>query len=97
MWAFDKALRTNYILHEPIINDMTTPQVQTTADAFYALGWRVKWVNGQKWTFHNGWWKGFRTYYWRCMDEPKGFIVLTNNVQGPFLSTAELLKLINFQ
>lgn len=96
MWAFDKALRTNYILHEPILNEMTTPQVPTTADAFYALGWRVKWVNGQKWTFHNGWWKGFRTYYWRCIDEPKGFVVLTNNVQGPFLSTAELLKLINF-
>ena len=95
MWAFDQALRTNFIIHDPIASEMITPQTTTAPSAFYGLGWRIKWVNGQKWAYHNGWWKGFRTYFWRCLDEEKGFVVLTNNVQGPFLSTAELLKLLD--
>jgi hypothetical protein len=59
------------------------------------MGWRVKEINGQRWVFHNGWWKGFRTYYWRCLDEDKCFVVLTNNVFGPFLRTVDMVGLLN--
>lgn len=94
MWAFDQALRTDFILHRDIRNLMTTPQTTVSADAYYAIGWRIKWINGQKWAFHNGWWKGFRTYFWRCLDENKCFVVLTNNVQGPFLKTIDMVDLL---
>ena len=95
MLSLDRALRGNYLLHEATKQEMFTPQTLTNPNAYYALGWRVKWIDGKKWAFHNGWWKGFRTYYWRCLDEDKSFVVLTNNVQGRFLPTIELVSLLN--
>lgn len=95
MFLLDRALRENYLLHHFTKEQMWTPQVVTAADGQgYALGWRVKYIDGKKWVFHNGWWKGFRTYYWRCLDEDKCFVVLTNNVYGPFLRTAEMVDLL---
>lgn len=94
MMALDQMLRTDYMLHSEQKNLMTSPQTIVSADAFYALGWRVRWIDGQKWAFHNGWWKGFRTYFWRCLDENKCYVVLTNNVQGPFLKTIDMVALM---
>ncbi len=94
MLNLDRALRGNYLLHEATKEEMWTPQTLTNPSAYYALGWRVKWIDGKKWVFHNGWWKGFRTYFWRCLDEDKSFVVLTNNVQGRFLPTLELVSLL---
>jgi CubicO group peptidase (beta-lactamase class C family) len=95
MLNLDRALRGSYLLHENIKEEMWTPQTLTSPNSFYALGWRVKWIDEKKWIFHNGWWKGFRTYFWRCLDEDKCFVVLTNNVQGRFLSTLELVSLLD--
>lgn len=95
MLNLDRALRSSYLLHESTKEEMWTPQTLTSPNSYYALGWRVKWINGKKWVFHNGWWKGFRTYFWRCIDEDKSFVVLTNNVEGRFLSTVELVSLLD--
>ncbi len=95
MFFLDRALRADYLLNKNSKSQMWTPQVQVSADgAGYALGWRIKQLNGQTWVFHNGWWKGFRTYFWRCLDEDKCFVVLTNNVYGPFLKTVEMVDLL---
>lgn len=94
MLNLDRALRGSYLLHESTKEEMWTPQTLTSSTAYYALGWRVKWIDGKKWVFHNGWWKGFRTYFWRCLDEDKSFVVLTNNVYGRFLPTVELVSLL---
>ncbi len=94
MFLLDRALRGSYILHKNTKDEMWTPQTVTSSDGYYALGWRVRWIDNQKWVFHNGWWKGFRTYYWRCLDDDKCFVVLTNNVHGRFLSTVEMVSLL---
>ncbi len=95
MFLLDRILRTNDILHQGTKDLMWSPQVATNMDGgFYGLGWRMKWIDGKKWVFHNGWWKGFRTYYWRCLDEDKCYVVLTNNVYGPFLSTREMVEML---
>jgi len=94
MFQLDRALNGTYLLHDDTKEQMWAPQTLTKPTAYYALGWRVKWIDDQKWVFHNGWWKGFRTYFWRCLDEDKSFVVLTNNVQGPFLSTMEMVSLL---
>lgn len=95
LFLLDRMLRTSYLLHPGTKEIMWSPQVATSADGgFYGLGWRMKWIDGKKWVFHNGWWKGFRTYYWRCLDEDKCYVVLTNNVYGSFLSTREMVELL---
>jgi CubicO group peptidase (beta-lactamase class C family) len=95
MFLLDRMLRTQYLLHKGTEDLMWSPQVATNADGgYYGMGWRMKWIDGKKWVFHNGWWKGFRTYYWRCLDEDKCYVVLTNNVYGPFLRTMEMVDLL---
>lgn len=95
MLLFDRALRTDLILHADAKNAMFTPQVATSSEAHYGLGWRMRVIDGKRWVFHNGWWKGFRTYFWRCLSEDKMFCVLTNNVRGSFLPTIELVHLLD--
>ncbi len=61
---------------------------------FYALGWRMKTdVEGDTLIFHNGWWRGFRTYFWWSKKEDKCFIALTNTVRGGYLKAEEILSL----
>jgi CubicO group peptidase (beta-lactamase class C family) len=95
MLLYDRALRSDLILHADAKKAMFTPQVATSSEAHYGLGWRMRVINGQKWVFHNGWWKGFRTYFWRSLEENKMFCVLTNNVRGSFLPTVEMVRLLD--
>jgi CubicO group peptidase (beta-lactamase class C family) len=96
MFLFDRALRSPFLLHRSILEEMYRPAVPTSNQGqFYALGWRVTWINMRKWAFHNGWWKGFRTYFWRCLDDNRCYVVLTNNVNGRFLSTREMVSLLD--
>lgn len=94
MFMLDRALRGSYILHQGSKDLMWSPQTLTGENSYYGMGWRMKWIGGKKWVFHNGWWKGFRTYYWRCLDEDKCFVVLSNNVYGSFLSTTDMVALL---
>lgn len=95
MLLFDRALRSDLILHADAKKAMYTPQVATSSESHYGLGWRMRVINGHKWVFHNGWWKGFRTYFWRSLEENKMFCVLTNNVRGSFLPTVEMVHLLD--
>jgi hypothetical protein len=45
--------------------------------------------------FHTGWWKGFRTYFIRVIDQKQTVIVLTHIKRGPFLSVKELAGMLN--
>jgi len=96
MFRFDRALRSPFLLHRSILEEMYRPAVPTSNQGqYYALGWRITWINMRKWAFHNGWWKGFRTYFWRCLDDNRCYVVLTNNVNGRFLSTREMVSLLD--
>lgn len=95
MFRFDRALRSPFFLHRAIRDEMYRPMVPTSSSgSYYAHGWRVTWINMRKWAYHNGWWKGFRTYFWRCLDDDRCFVVLTNNVAGRFMPTREMVALL---
>lgn len=94
LFLLDRFLRNNFLLHDEAKSSLYNPRVVAGDGVWYALGWRIKYKNGYRWAFHNGFWKGFRTYYFRCLDDDKCFVVLTNNVYGPFLSTAEIMELL---
>jgi CubicO group peptidase (beta-lactamase class C family) len=79
MFLLDRALRGSYILHKNTKDEMWTPQTVTSSDGYYALGWRVRWIDNQKWVFHNGWWKGFRTMFIRKLDTRHTIIALNNS------------------
>ncbi|WP_246228548.1 serine hydrolase domain-containing protein [Paraflavitalea devenefica] len=46
----------------------------------YGLGWRMYVLkNGKKLVYHNGWWHGNRTAFYRLLDEDVTIIALCNN------------------
>ena len=95
MLKYDRALRSELILNSTSKELMYSPQVDTDNNgASYGLGWRMKVVDGHKWVYHNGWWKGFRTYFWRSLEENKMYCVLTNDIND-WLPTAVMVSLLN--
>ena len=60
----------------------------------YGYGWRLDLQNPEdRIVYHSGWWKGFRTYFIRKIDQEKTIIVLTNHEGRNYLSNHLLRNL----
>ncbi len=61
----------------------------------YGLGWRInEQPDCSKIVYHSGWWKGYRTYFIRLLDKEQTIIVLANTNRSRYISTRDLLELI---
>ena len=57
----------------------------------YGLGWRMQLLpNGKKFIYHNGWWHGNRTAFYRLIDENATIIALSNNDYTPVYKSKKL-------
>jgi CubicO group peptidase (beta-lactamase class C family) len=57
----------------------------------YGLGWRMYLLkNGKKLIYHNGWWHGNRTAFYRLIDEDVTIIALCNNDAKKVYSVKEM-------
>ena len=57
----------------------------------YGLGWRMQLLpNGKKFIYHNGWWHGNRTAFYRLIDEDATIIALSNNDYTPVYKSKKL-------
>lgn len=57
----------------------------------YGLGWRMFLLrNGKKFIYHNGWWHGNRTAFYRLLDENVTIIALSNNDSKKVYNTKKL-------
>lgn len=66
LFRFDQALYGSDFLADSVIQLMFTPAEELTQkhDNDYGLGFRIRRdTAGHQTVFHNGWWKGFRTYF----------------------------------
>lgn len=64
----------------------------------YGYGWRVNMLSdSSKIVYHTGWWKGFRSYYFRSLKDEKTIIVLSNNSRTGKLSSNKLLDLFDIK
>ncbi len=96
LYRFDQALRNGELLADSTLKKAYTPQHEDLYDHDnYGLGWRI---NERDTTdriiWHNGWWKGFRTYFIRLIERDATIIVLNNTTRGPFLSNKRLIRLL---
>lgn len=72
-----------------------SPLEKVDQQNFYGLGWRVKQINQDSVVFHNGWWRGFRTYFWFDKRSDKAIIILTNSIAGGYLNQTQIWGLIH--
>lgn len=96
LYRFDQTLRKGKLLPDSILEKAYTPQHEDLYDYDnYGLGWRINESDPKnRIVWHNGWWKGFRTYFVRLLDRNATIVVLNNTTTGPFLSKEKLIQLL---
>ncbi len=77
---FDQALRKGKLLKQEWLDSAYTKRLpEFTGTNNYGLGWRIKQgPHNEKIIYHSGWWKGFRTLFFRDMTRDLTVIVLDN-------------------
>ncbi|RYY21938.1 MAG: class A beta-lactamase-related serine hydrolase [Chitinophagaceae bacterium] len=78
---FDQALNTATFFSRKMIDSAYTPySFEKPGTHNYGLGWRMLLLkNGKKVVYHNGWWHGNRTAFYRLVDENVAIIAFCNN------------------
>ncbi len=97
LFLVQRALIDKKIISAKYLKLILAPQVQYkfVNPQFYSFGLRqVRLENGEKWHFHNGWWHGFRTYFWFNIEKEKTVILFTNRLKGGFFNTQEMIGLL---
>ncbi len=77
---FDQALYNGTLVSRKSLEQAFQPAHKDLhLDDNYGFGWRVSIrKDGEKVVYHAGWWKGFKTYFIRLLDEHRTIIVLSN-------------------
>lgn len=93
LYKFYMELKHPTLLPDSLVALSMEPHVRVRAGNFYGLGWRVRPLDHDTIVFHNGWWRGFRSYFWFSRSDNKVAIVLTNSVRGGYLAQDKLWPL----
>lgn len=91
---FFKELQSPTLVSDSLLNFALSPLEKANHGNYYGLGWRVKEIDADTVIFHNGWWRGFRTYFWFDSQRQKAIIVLTNTIAGGYLEQPRIWKLM---
>jgi CubicO group peptidase (beta-lactamase class C family) len=81
LMKWDEALRSGKFFTQGTLEAAYTPYSNEKPGTHnYGLGWRMYVLkNGKKLIYHNGWWHGNRTAFYRLIDENATIIALCNN------------------
>ena len=94
---FDQALAHNLLLSDSTAKIARSKQVKKwNSVKNYGYGWRLDWTKDQaKITYHNGWWKGYKSKYIRVEGNQLTIIVLSNSLKAMNFSYRSLIKFID--
>ncbi|MGZ5247461.1 MAG: serine hydrolase domain-containing protein [Flavitalea sp.] len=92
LMKFDQALNTGALLKQQTLDAAYTPYSNEKKGINnYGLGWRMQvYPNSKKIIYHNGWWHGNRTAFYRLLDENATIIALSNNDNKMVYKTKKL-------
>jgi CubicO group peptidase (beta-lactamase class C family) len=92
LMKFDQALNTGTLLKQETLDAAYTPYSNEKKGINnYGLGWRMQvYPNSKKIIYHNGWWHGNRTAFYRLLDENATIIALSNNDNKMVYKTKKL-------
>lgn len=92
LMKWDEALRSGRFFKPETLAAAYTPYSNEKPGTHnYGLGWRMYVLkNGKKLVYHNGWWHGNRTAFYRLIDENTTIIALCNNDSKKIYSVREM-------
>ena len=96
LFRLDQALYDERLLSKESLNKAFTAAHPELYDHDnYGLGWRINQrPDCSKIVFHSGWWKGYRTHFFRLLDKKQTIVVLSNTNRSRFITTRHLLSLM---
>ena len=97
LYKFNRELYEGKLVSKKLLDSSFFPAHRDLYDNDnYGYGWRINMrPDSSMIVYHNGWWKGFRTYFYRDLKSEKTIIVLTNRSNINKIHTGELLKLFD--
>ncbi len=96
MFLFHRGLLDGRLLNKDLMNLMQQPTFGPNVyGGSYGLGFRLKKTSNGQWTYHNGWWRGFWTFFWNRFDKDICFVILTNNRSSSHVDEEMLADWIN--
>ena len=92
MLKFDQALYSGKFVNKQLLDSAYTPySFEKPGTHNYGLGWRMLLLkNGKKVIYHNGWWHGNRTAFYRLIDENVTIIAFCNNDSKMIYKTKDM-------
>ncbi|MBK8145557.1 MAG: beta-lactamase family protein [Bacteroidetes bacterium] len=80
LYKWDQALYTNKLIKGSTLKEAFTPySLETPGTKSYGLGWRMLNIfDSNKIVYHNGWWHGNNTCFYRFLEDNFTIIVLGN-------------------
>ncbi len=97
MNKFSRAIFENYFFTDEemkVAYQLWNKELHTNDN--YGYGWRINMLpDSSKIVYHTGWWKGFRSYFYRSLADQKTIVVLSNNSRTGKLSSKSLMDLFD--
>ncbi len=91
LFLFHKALSDGRLINDTLMKDMQSPSYRYNVyGGSYGLGFRLANMPNGQWVYHNGWWRGFWTFFWNRFDKKACFIILTNNKKSSHIDKAQM-------
>ena len=91
---WDQALYNCEIMNNSILDEAFIPAFSNSkSKRNYGYGWRIKMYGKNKIVYHGGWWKGYRSYFIRSINDHKTIIILINTAARVPFKVDNLLEL----
>jgi len=94
LYKLFEELKYPTLISSELLKEAMSIEAKTRSNSYYGLGWRIKPMeDGDTLVYHNGWWRGFRSYFWMSQKHKKVAIILTNSIRGGYLKQEEIWNL----
>ena len=97
LFRFHQAMRDGLLLSESMTREAYLPRsFELRGQKNYGYGWRMylRPDGAPDHVYHNGWWHGFTTRYYRHLDQDLTIIVLSNKYTRLIYNTQPILQII---
>ncbi|HLG03013.1 MAG TPA: serine hydrolase domain-containing protein [Bacteroidia bacterium] len=98
LFTWDRALRNGKILQPEILEEAFaghSPDLAKKRAWNYGFGWRtLQFDDGAKAVFHNGWWHGFTSTFYRGLTDDVTVIILCNKMNKGIYNTSPVLAIL---
>lgn len=98
LFTWDRALHNGTILKKETLGEAFTgqsPELENKKPWNYGFGWRtIRFDDGAKAVFHNGWWHGFTSCFYRGISDDVTIIILCNKFNRGIYNTRPVLAIL---